>query len=47
MIETLFSMIFLVFSFPPVQACCCMTFVVCIFGLIRRFMTLDFERKVS
>lgn len=42
MIDSLFSLIFLPFSFEPVQACCCMSFVLSLFYLIRRFMIRDY-----
>lgn len=46
MIDSLFSLIFLPYSFEPVQICCCMTFVVAVLGLIRRFITSDYKMGV-
>ena len=32
-----------IFSFPPVLYCCAMTLVVAMLGLIRRFLTGNFD----
>lgn len=45
MLDALFSLVFLPFSFEPVLYCCAFSLLLAVFGLVRRFITGNYEFK--